>query len=269
MQHAWTISRGAASYFKEIRRFPMLKAEEEQMLVARWREGDGDAAHQLLTSHLRLVAKIARATVDIASQSPSLISEGNIGLIQALERFDPDKGVRFSTYAGWWIKAAIQAYILRTWSLVKIGTTVNQKRLFFNLSKAKQRLLAHREGDLRPDEVTLVANRLRVAEQDVIEMNWRLSGDVSLNAPLNVEGDSIEWQDRLTDESPDQESRLAESDELETRRRALGLALTALDKRERHILEARRLIDPPISLESSPTSFISPRTDPADRNARL
>ena len=247
MQHAWATSRGTASYFKEIRRFPILKAEEEQMLVARWRD-DGDAAHQLLTSHLRLVAKIASGYRGYGLPTSDLISEGNIGLIQALEQFDPDKGVRFSTYAGWWIKAAIQAYILRTWSLVKIGTTVNQKRLFFNLSKAKQRLLALHEGDLRPDEVTLVANRLRVTEQDVIEMNRRLSGDVSLNAPLNVEGDSIEWQDRLMDESSDQESRLAERDDSEARRRALRLALTALDKRERYIFEARRLIDPPISL---------------------
>jgi RNA polymerase sigma-32 factor len=191
MQHAWSTG---VSYFKEIRRFPMLKAEEEQLLVARWREiGDEGAAQKLLTSHLRFVAKIASGYRGYGLPTSDLISEGSIGLIQALDRFDPDKGVRFSTYAGWWIKAAIQAYILRTWSLVKIGTTVNQKRLFFNLSKAKQRLLALHGGDLRPDEVTLVASSLRVTEQEVIEMDRRLSGDVSLNAPLNVEGDSVEW----------------------------------------------------------------------------
>jgi RNA polymerase sigma-32 factor len=253
MQHAWAT---APSYLKEIRRFPMLNAEEEQVLAARWRElGDGGAAHKLLTSHLRFVAKIANGYRGYGFPTSDLISEGNIGLIQALERFDPDKGVRFSTYAGWWIKAAIQAYILRTWSLVKIGTTVNQKRLFFNLSKTKRRLLTLQEGDLRPDEVTLVANRLRVTEQDVIEMNRRLSGDVSLNAPLNVEGDPIEWQDRLIDESSDQESRLAERDDLATRKKALALALTALDNRERCIFEARRLIDPPFSLAELATKF--------------
>jgi RNA polymerase sigma-32 factor len=253
MLHAWA---PAPSYFKEIRRFPMLKAEEEQLLVARWREiGDEDAAHKLLTSHLRFVAKIASGYRGYGLPTSDLISEGNIGLIQALDRFDPYKGVRFSTYAGWWIKATLQAYILRTWSLVKIGTTVNQKRLFFNLSKAKRRLLALQEGDLRPDEVTLVANRLRVTEQDVIEMNRRLSGDVSLNAPLNVEGDPIEWQDRLIDESSDQEWRLAERDDSENRKRALGLALTALDKRERYIFEARRLIDPPLSLAELAIKF--------------
>lgn len=257
MQHAWAT---APSYFKEIRRFPMLKAEEELLLVARWREiGDEGAAHKLLTSHLRFVAKIASGYRGYGLPTSDLISEGNIGLIQALDRFDPDKGVRFSTYAGWWIKAAIQAYILRTWSLVKIGTTVNQKRLFFNLSKAKQRLLALHGGDLRPHEVTLVANSLRVTEQDVVEMDRRLSGDVSLNAPLNVEGDSVEWQDRLIDESSDQESRLAELDDSEARRRSLGVALTVLDNRERYIFEARRLIDPPLSLAELAIKFrVSP-----------
>jgi RNA polymerase sigma-32 factor len=260
MQDVCATYGGAASYFKEIRYFPILKAEEERTLVARWREGgDRGAAHQLLTSHLRFVAKIARGYRGYGLPTSDLISEGNIGLIQALERFDPDRGVRFSTYAGWWIKAAIQAYILRTWSLVKMGTTVNQKRLFFNLSKAKQRLLAPREGDLRPDEVTLIANGLGVAEQDVVEMNRRLSGDLSLNAPLNVDGDSAEWQDRLVDEGSDQESRLAERDESENRRKALGLALTVLDNRERRIFGARRLIDPPLSLAQLAFEFrISP-----------
>jgi RNA polymerase sigma-32 factor len=256
MQQAWTTSRGTATYFKEIRRVPMLKAEQEQKLVARWRDaGEPGAAHQLLTSHLRLVARIARNYRGYGLPISDLISEGNLGLIQALERFDPNKAVRFSTYAGWWIRAAIQAYILRTWSLVKMGTTVSQKKLFFNLSKAKQRVLALQEGDLRPDEVTIIANRLGVAEQDVIDMNRRLTGDLSLNAPLNVEGDSIEWQDRLVDQSSDQESRLAESDEWETRKRALGLALKVLDNRERYIFEARRLTDPPLSLAELADKF--------------
>lgn len=250
MEQVRASSRGTAIYFNEIRRFPMLKAEEEQMLAARWREsGDGDSAHQLLTSHLRLVPKIARNYRGYRLPSSELISEGNIGLIQALKRFDPDKGVRFSTYAGWWIKAAIQAYILRSWSLVKMGTTTTQKRLFFRLSKAKQRLLSHREGDFRADEASLIASWLGVTEHDVVEMNRRLSGDISLNTPLNEDDNSLELQDRLVDEGPDQESRLAERDELEMRRRALGLALTELDDRERHIFEARRLVDPPRSFE--------------------
>jgi RNA polymerase sigma-32 factor len=256
MQDSWATSRDAASYFREIRRFPMLKAEEEHMLVARWHEtGDGGAAHQLLTSHLRLVAKIARGYRGYGLPTSDLISEGNIGLIQALRRFDPAKGVRFSTYAGWWIKAAIQAYILRSWSLVKIGTTANQKRLFFNLSKAKRRLYALGQADLGADEVTLIASWLGVAERDVVEMNRRLSGDLSLNTPLDVDGDAIEWQDRLVDDGSDQETRFAESEESETRRRALGLALTTLDKRERYIFEARRLIEPPLSLAELAIKF--------------
>lgn len=250
MQDATVIPRGAASYFEEIRRFPMLKAEEEQMLAARWRErGDGSAAHRLLTSHLRLVVKIATGYRRYGLPIPDLISEGNIGLMQAIRRFDPDKGTRFSTYATWWIKAAIQSYILRSWSLVKLGTTVNQKKLFFNLAKAKRRQSALQEGDLRPNQVTLIANELGVAEQDIVEMNGRMSGDLSLNVPLNEEDHSVQWQDRLVDEGSDQESRLAESEESETRRRALGVALTVLDDRERHILEARRLIDPPLTLD--------------------
>jgi RNA polymerase sigma-32 factor len=250
MGQACTSSGATTIYFKEIRRFPILKAEEEQMLVARWRESaDGDAAHRLLTSHLRLVARIARNYRGYSLPSSELISEGNIGLLQALKRFDPDKGARFSTYAVWWIKAAIQAYILRSWSLVKMGTTTNQKRLFFRLSKAKQRLLSHREGDFRADEASLIASWLGVTEQEVVEMNRRLSGDISLNTPMNEDDNSLELQDRLADEGPDQESRLAESDELEMRRRALGLALAELDDRERHIFEARRLRDPPRSLE--------------------
>ena len=190
MQDARAPSGRAVSYFQEIRAFPMLEAEEEYMLAVRWRErGEESAAHRLLTSHLRLVAKIAMAYRRYGLPTSDLISEGNIGLLQAIERFDPDKGVRFSTYAIWWIKAAIKNYIVRSWSLVKMGTTANQKKLFFNLPKAKGRLSALQDGDLRPDQVTHIANELGVAEQDVVEMNRRLSGDVSLNAPLNEDDD--------------------------------------------------------------------------------
>jgi RNA polymerase sigma-32 factor len=249
MQHAWAISRSAANYFRQIRRFPILKADEEKLLVVRWRDdGDKGAAHQLLGSHLRLVTKIASRYRGYGLPSSDLISEGNVGLIQALQRFDPDRGVRFSTYAGWWIKAAIQAYILRSWSLVKIGTTTSQRRLFFNLSKMKQRLMTVRDGDLRPDEVARIANWLDVTDQDVVEMNRRLSGDISLNAPLNGGDDSGDWQDRLVDECSDQETLLAQSEEAEARKRALDVGLTALDSRERYIFEARRLVDPPASL---------------------
>jgi RNA polymerase sigma-32 factor len=244
------VQEASATYFQEIRRFPMLKVEEEHMLAARWRERrDGIAAHQLLTSHLRLVVKIAMSYRRYGLPTSDLISEGNIGLLQAIERFDPDRGVRFSTYAIWWIKAAIKNYIVRSWSLVKMGTTANQKKLFFNLPRAKRRLSALQHGDLRPDQVTLIANELGVTEQDVVEMNRRLSGDLSLNAPLNEDEDSVEWQDRLVQEGSDQESHLAESEEYEARRTALGLALKALDDRERQIFEARRLVDPPLTLE--------------------
>jgi RNA polymerase sigma-32 factor len=222
----------------------------------RRREGrDARAARRLLTSHLRLVAKIAMAYRRYGLPTSDLISEGNIGLLQAIERFDPDKGVRFSTYAVWWIKAAIKQYIVRSWSLVKMGTTANQKKLFFNLRRAKQRLVVLQDGDLRPDQVTLIANELGVTEQDVVEMNRRLSGDVSLNAPLNEDADSAEWQDRLAQEGFDQESDLAGSEEYESRRTALGLALKVLDDRERHIFEARRLVDPPLTLERLAMKF--------------
>jgi RNA polymerase sigma-32 factor len=256
MQHASETSRGTTSYFVEIRRFPMLKAEEEYMLAARWRErADGSAAHQLLTSHLRLVVKIAMGYRRYGLPTSDLISEGNIGLMQAINRFDPDKGVRFSTYAVWWIKAAIQNYILRSWSLVKMGTTVNQKKLFFNLARAKRRLSALQEGDLRPDQVSLIASGLGVTEQEVVDMNRRLIGDVSLNVPLNEDDNSVAWQDRLADETSDQETRLAESEEAQTRRSALGLALRVLDERERHIFEARRLSEPPFTLDELAIEF--------------
>ena len=246
MQGANANSSERANYLHEIRRFPMLKAEEECLLAQRWRDGgDASAAHRLLTSHLRLVAKVAMGYRRYGLSTSDLISEGNIGLMQALKRFDPERGVRFSTYAVWWIKAAIQDYVLRSWSLVRIGTTVNQKRLFFNLAKAKRQLSAFQEGDLRPEQVSLIAAGLGVAANDVVDMNRRLSGDISLNASLNQDGASGEWQDRLVDETPDQESRFAESEESERRSRALKMAIKVLDDRERHIFEARRLIDPP------------------------
>ena len=250
MAQAWATSRAAAIYFKEIGRFPLLSPEDELMLVARWREnGDRDATHRLVTSHLRLVAKLARNYRGYGLPNSELISEGNLGLFEALKRFDPDKGVRFSSYASWWIKAAMQAYILRSWSLVRMGTTANQKRLFFGLSRAKQRLLSGREGDLHRDEASIIANWLGVSEQDVVEMDGRLGGDVSLNTPLQEDGNSIEWQDVLVAEGPDQETHIAERNEMEIRMGALGLALADLDHRERHIFEARRLTDTPRSFE--------------------
>src|SRR5712691_13084351 len=191
-----TAEPGLTHYFEEIRLFPMLERQEEYMLAKRWREhGDRDAAHKLVTSHLRLVTKIARDYRGYGLPISEAISEGNVGLMQAVERFEPEKGFRLSTYATWWIKAAIQEYILRSWSLVKMGTTVNQKKLFFNLRKAKNKITVLDEGDMRPDQVKLIARRLGVTEQDVIDMNRRLGGDVSLNAPIRDDGDSGEWQD--------------------------------------------------------------------------
>jgi RNA polymerase sigma-32 factor len=256
MQDAVLSSRAKTRYLEEIRHFPILKAEEEYALAARWRgRADESAAHQLLTSHLRLVVKIAMGYRRYGLPVSDLISEGNIGLMRAVRRFDPDKGARFSTYALWWIKAAIQDYIVRSWSLVKMGTTLDQRKLFFNLGKAKHRLSALGEGDLRPDQVALVAGGLGVSEKEVVEMNRRLSGDISLNAPLNEDGDSGEWQERLVDEASDQESRVAESDESEIRREALRVALRVLDDRERQIFEGRRLFDPPRTLEELATRF--------------
>jgi RNA polymerase sigma-32 factor len=256
MQGGSATSRERTSYFEAIRRFPMLKADEEYRLAARWHEGgDASAAHRLLTSHLRLVAKVAMGYRRYGLSASDLIAEGNIGLMEALKRFEPDRGNRFSTYAVWWIKAAIQNYILRSWSLVRIGTTVNQKKLFFNLAKAKRQLSALQEGDLRPEQVSLIAGGLGVAENDVVDMNRRLSGDISLNASLNEDGDSGELQDRLVDEASDQESRLAESEETENRKRALQAALMVLNDRERQIFESRRLIDPPQTLEELAIEF--------------
>jgi RNA polymerase sigma-32 factor len=256
MQTAALVSAGTTRYLEEIRRFPMLEAAEESVLAKRWRDhGDADAAHKLVTSHLRLVAKLAVGYRGYGLPISEVISEGNIGLMQAAKRFDPQKGFRFATYAMWWIKAAIQEYILRSWSLVKMGTTANQKKLFFNLRKAKSKISALEEGDLRPDQVKLIAKRLGVTEQDVVDMNRRLGGDVSLNAPIRDDGDSGEWQDWLVDEESNQESRLAESEQLENRKKALGEALTVLANRERRIFEARRLADDPITLEDLAAEF--------------
>ena len=202
-----TAESGLSRYLDEIRRFPMLEPQEEYMLAKSWREhGDRVAAHKLVTSHLRLVAKIAMGYRGYGLPISEVISEGNVGLMQAVKRFEPEKGFRLATYAMWWIKAAIQEYILRSWSLVKMGTTANQKKLFFNLRKAKSRISALEEGDLRPDQVQIIAKRLGVTEQDVIDMNRRLGGDASLNAPIREEGDSGEWQDWLVDDSDSQEA---------------------------------------------------------------
>jgi len=234
----------------------MLEPQDEYMLAKRWREhGDREAAHRLVTSHLRLVAKIAMGYRGYGLPISEVISEGNVGLMQAVKRFEPEKGFRLATYAMWWIKAAIQEYILRSWSLVKMGTTANQKKLFFNLRKAKSKISALDEGDLRPDQVKLIAKRLGVTEQDVVDMNRRLGGDVSLNAPIREEGDSGEWQDWLVDEESDQEARLAASEEADNRKKALGEALSVLNERERRIFEARRLADDPITLEELAAEF--------------
>jgi RNA polymerase sigma-32 factor len=251
-----TAESGLTHYLEEIRRFPMLERWEEYMLAKRWREhGDRGAAHKLVTSHLRLVTKIATGYRGYGLPISEVISEGNVGLMQAIKRFEPDKGFRLATYAMWWIKAAIQEYILRSWSLVKMGTTANQKKLFFNLRKAKSKISALEEGDLRPDQVKLIARRLGVTEQDVVDMNRRLGGDVSLNAPIREDGDSGEWQDWLVDDISDQETRLAESEEAENRKKALGEALSVLNDRERRIFEARRLADDPITLEELAAEF--------------
>ena len=247
---------GLTRYLEEIRRFPMLEPQDEYILAKRWREhADREAAHKLVTSHLRLVAKLAMGYRGYGLPISEVISEGNVGLMQAVKRFEPDKGFRLATYAMWWIKAAIQEYILRSWSLVKMGTTANQKKLFCNLRKAKSKISALEEGDLRPDQVKLIAKRLGVTEQDVIDMNRRLGGDVSLNAPIRDEGDSGEWQDWLVDDVTNQETRLAESEESDNRKQALGEALSVLNDRERRIFEARRLADDPITLEELASEF--------------
>jgi len=247
---------GLTRYLWEIRRFSMLEPHEEYMLAKRWREhGDHEAAHKLVNSHLRLVAKIARGYRGYGLPISEVVSEGNVGLMKAVKRFEPEKGFRLATYAPWWIKATIQEYILRSWSLVKMGTTANQKKLFYNLRKAKSKISALDEGDLRPDQVKLIARRLGVTETEVIDMNRRLGGDASLNAPIREDGDSGEWQDRLVDEGADQESILAASDERDKWRKVLASALSSLNDRERRIFEARRLAEEPIPLKELAGEF--------------
>jgi RNA polymerase sigma-32 factor len=251
-----TAESNLSRYLEEIRRFPMLEPQEEYMLAKRWREhGDREAANKLVTSHLRLVAKIAMGYRGYGLPISEVISEGNVGLMQGVKRFEPDRGFRLATYAMWWIRAAIQEYILRSWSLVKMGTTANQKKLFFGLRRAKSKIAALQEGDLRPDQVKVIAERLGVTAKDVVDMNRRLGGDASLNAPISNEGEPGEWQDWLADDRPSQETSLAESEESENRREALREALTVLNDRERRIFEARRLADNSITLEELSKEF--------------
>ena len=242
--------QGLSRYLTEIRKFPMLTKDEEFMLAKRWSEHeDPEAAHRLVTSHLRLVAKIAMGYRGYGLPIGEVISEGNVGLMQAVKKFEPDKGFRLATYAMWWIRASIQEYILRSWSLVKMGTTAAQKKLFFNLRKAKSQISAFEEGDLRPEHVTKIATDLGVPEEDVINMNRRLTGDASLNSPLRSDSES-EWQDWLTDDTQvSQETRLADTEEHSLRMGLLQEAMEELTDREKHILTERRLKDDPVTLE--------------------
>ncbi|MDF1779243.1 MAG: RNA polymerase sigma factor RpoH [Rhizobiaceae bacterium] len=255
-----TISSGEGGlnrYLEEIRRFPMLEPQQEYMLAKRYNEHqDTSAAHELVTSHLRLVAKIAMGYRGYGLPIGEVISEGNVGLMQAVKKFDPERGFRLATYAMWWIKASIQEYVLRSWSLVKMGTTANQKRLFFNLRKLKGKIQALEEGDLRPEQVAEIATKLNVSEEEVISMNRRLSGDASLNAPIKAaEGESGQWQDWLVDDSEDQETMLIQQDELEDRRNMLASAMDVLNDREKRIFKARRLSEDPLTLEELSGEF--------------
>jgi RNA polymerase sigma-32 factor len=247
---------GLTRYLEEIRQFPMLEPQEEYKLAKSWREqGDRDAAHRLVTSHLRLVARIAMGYRGYGLPIGEVMSEGNVGLMQAVKRFDPDKGFRLATYAMWWIRAAIQEYILRSWSLVKMGTTAAQKKLFFNLRKIKGQMKALEEGDLRPDQVKRIATQLGVTEDDVVSMNRRLGGDSSLNAPVRNDSESGEWQDWLVDDTVDQETALAQSEEKENRHTMLNDALKGLNERERRVFQARRLAEEPLTLEELSAEF--------------
>jgi RNA polymerase sigma-32 factor len=248
---------GLSRYLEEIRRFPMLQPQEEYMLAKRYAEHeDTKAAHKLVTSHLRLVAKIAMGYRGYGLPIGEVISEGNVGLMQAVKKFEPERGFRLATYAMWWIKASIQEYILRSWSLVKMGTTANQKRLFFNLRKVKGKIQALEDGDLKPDQIAEIATRLNVSEAEVVSMNRRLSGDASLNAPIRAsEGESGEWQDWLVDDHDSAETMLIEQDELDNRRGMLSGALDVLNERERRIFEARRLSEDPMTLEELSGEF--------------
>jgi RNA polymerase sigma-32 factor len=243
-------------YLSDIRRFAMLERNQEYQLAKRWREhGDRDAANQLVTSHLRLAVKIAMGYRGYGLPVSEIIAEGNVGLMQALNRFEPEKGFRFATYAMWWIRACIQDYILRSWSLVKIGTTTNQKKLFFKLRSAKSKIAALESGDLHPDQVALIAKNLDVTNQDVVDMNRRLGGDKSINAPIHNDGETGEWQDRLVDQSPSPEAIVVEQDEKDRRLKALVAAIDVLNDRERRIFEARRLVDEPLTLEDLAAKF--------------
>lgn len=243
-------------YLEEIRRFPMLEPKQEYMLAKRYLEHDDrGAAHELVTSHLRLVAKIAMGYRGYGLPIGEVISEGNVGLMQAVKRFDPEKGFRLATYAMWWIKAAIQEYILRSWSLVKMGTTANQKRLFFNLRKMKSQIQALDDGDLKPEQVQKIATKLGVSEEEVISMNRRLGGDASLNAPLRNDGESSDWQEWLVDETDNQETLLADDEERRMRSQLLKESLSVLNERERRIFEARRLAEDPLTLEELSGEF--------------
>jgi len=248
---------GLNRYLDEIRKFPMLEPQQEYMLAKRYQEhGDRTAAHELVTSHLRLVAKIAMGYRGYGLPIGEVVSEGNVGLMQAVKKFDPERGFRLATYAMWWIKASIQEYILRSWSLVKMGTTANQKRLFFNLRRMKSKIQAIDDGDLRPDQVKEIATKLKVSEDEVVSMNRRLSGDASLNAPIKAgEGESGQWQDWLVDDHDSQEQTLIEQDELDTRRAMLARAMDVLNERERRIFEARRLAEDPVTLEELSSEF--------------
>ena len=248
---------GLSRYLDEIRKFPMLQPDEEFMLAKRWQQHqDGDAAERLITSHLRLVARIAMGYRGYGLPIGEVIQEGNVGLMQAVKRFEPDRGFRLATYAMWWIRASIQEYILRSWSLVKIGTTAAQKKLFFNLRRMKGQIAALEEGDLKPEHVAKIAKDLGVAEDEVVNMNRRLSGDSSLNAPLRADGEGGgEWQDWLVDDAVSVEERMGETEELDTRKAYLRSAMGGLNDREKRIFEARRLAEDPATLEELSEEF--------------
>ncbi len=246
---------GLSRYLSEIRKFPMLEKQEEFMLAKAWADhGDTEAAHKMVTSHLRLAAKIAMGYRGYGLPISEVISEANVGLMQSVKRFDPDKGFRLATYAMWWIRASIQEYILRSWSLVKIGTTASQKKLFFNLRRAKSKLSALEDGQLRPEQIASIAKSLAVSEDDVVMMNGRMGGggDASLNAPMRGGGDdggAAEWMDWLPDEDSDHAAEIADTEEYDKRMDLLGQAMATLNEREQHILRERRLRDDPVTLE--------------------
>lgn len=247
---------GLQKYLTDVRQFPMLEADQEYMLAKRWTEhNDRKAAHELVTSHLRLVAKIAMGYRGYGLPIGEVISEGNVGLMQAVKRFDPEKGFRLATYAMWWIRASIQEYVLRSWSLVKLGTTASQKKLFFNLRRIKGQINAYEDGDLHPDKIEEIANRLGVSNDDVVSMNQRMQGDASLNAPLRKDTETSEWQDWLVDDTQDQETALGNSQELSARLALLKDAMGVLNEREVQIFEARRLAEKPETLEELSQKF--------------